>query len=92
MNNIPTSTLLAASIIMVVMLVLLVHPRRGGAHIGFWIGLARMLRRIEQKDFRLSDRPGGPPRGKDAHESGSAQNNRGAGARGYAAPEEEYAI
>ncbi len=46
MNNIPTSTLLAATIFMLVVLVLLVQPRRGGARIGFWIGLARLLRRI----------------------------------------------
>lgn len=41
-----SGALLVVTIFMLVVLVMLAQPRRGGARFGFWIGLARLLRRI----------------------------------------------
>ncbi len=41
-----SGALLVVTIFILVVLVTLAQPGRGGARIGFWIGLARLLRRI----------------------------------------------
>jgi len=41
-----SAALLVVTIFVLVVLAVLAQPRRGGARFGFWIGLARLLRRI----------------------------------------------
>ena len=45
-NNIPVSTILVASIFVLVVLVILAERCSDGSGFGVWIGMARLLRRI----------------------------------------------